>query len=362
MSSPSANLPTTSWNRLKLGAGVLALTVTVGVAGYVIAGWRVLDAVYMVVITVFGVGYGEVQAIDSDALRVFTIVLIVAGCSALIYILGGVFQLITEGELNRALGRRRMTKEIGKLSGHVVICGWGRIGRVLGDALAVSGGTYVVVDSDPGRLESAAAAGATVFEGDATAEETLQAVGIERARTLATVLPSDALNVFITLTARTLNAELQIVARGEDPSAERKLLQAGANRVVLPAAIGASEMAQIILHKGVDELFEGGAQDSVARTLRGLGARVFAGRVPAGAQRLPSVGDLERDGGGGFLVVAVRDAGGQVHHAPSRTHQLSPGDEVLFLSRTEHPVDLDGLLANYGKTRELTYRGARVRT
>lgn len=359
MDPPTAAV-STSWNRLKLGAGILGVTVCVGVAGYVTAGWRLLDAVYMVVITVFGVGYGEVRAVDSDGLRVFTIVLIVAGCSALIYILGGVFQLITEGELNRALGRRRMTKEIGKLDGHVIICGWGRIGRVLGQSLSAAGEPYVVVDNDVDRLESAAAQGASVFEGDATAEATLEAVGVERAKTLATVLPSDALNVFITLTARTLNAELQIVARGEDPTAERKLLQAGANRVVLPAAIGATEMAQIILHPEVGELFDGTAQDTLAQTLRGLGARVFASRVPEGVKRAPTVGDLERDGGGGFLVVAVRTAGGDLHHAPAQGHPLAAGDEVLFLGRSDSAPNLDALFEHYRAAREFTYRGARM--
>ncbi|MGD8861749.1 MAG: potassium channel family protein, partial [Myxococcales bacterium] len=213
MADPSSSR-SGSWLRLQLGGAVLAATAVVGVAGYIIAGWRPLDAVYMVVITLFGVGYGEVRAIESDGLRIFTIVLIVAGCSALIYILGGVFQLITEGELNRALGRRRMTKEIEQLKDHVIVCGFGRIGRALTDALQAGGKPFVVVDREPARLEEAMACGAPVFEGDATSEETLEAVGIARAHTLATVLPSDALNVFITLTARNLNPELQILARG----------------------------------------------------------------------------------------------------------------------------------------------------
>jgi len=350
-----------SWNRLKLGAGVLGAVAVVGVAGYVAAGWRLLDAVYMVVITLFGVGYGEVRTIESDGLRMFTIVIIVAGCSALIYILGGVFQLITEGELNRALGRRRMTKDIEKLTEHVIVCGYGRIGRVLARALTAGDVPFVVVDRNAERLGEAAADGALVFEGDATSEETLLAAGIERARTLATVLPSDALNVFITLTARNLHRDLQIIARGEDPSTEPKLLQAGADRVVLPTAIGADQMAQLILHPDIGNVFDDETQSRVTSTMRGLGTRFIAGRVPTANGQTPTVGELEQQAGGGFVVIGVRTQGGEVLHAPGHGHRLSPGDELLALSRSDRIPDLDRVLASAAKPRELTYRGARQR-
>lgn len=349
-----------SWNRLKFGTTVLVATVVAGVTGYVLAGWRWLDAVYMVVITVFGVGYGEVRTIDSDGLRVFTMLLIIAGCSALIYILSGVFQLITEGELNRALGRRRMTKEISKLNGHVIICGFGRIGRVLSAELTSGGLPYVVVDTDARRVVEAAGSGALVFEGDASAEATLQAVGIERAHALATVLPSDALNVFITLTARNLNEKLLIIARGEEPSVEPKLLQAGADRVVLPTAIGADQIAQLILHPHVGDMFAADVQTVATRTLKGFGTRFIAGTVPMTASQLPTVGELEREAGGGFVVIAIRSPSGDVLHAPGHAHRLAPGDELLVLTRSDKPPELDKALAS-GATRPrgLSYRGAR---
>lgn len=353
---------TSSWNRLKLGTAVLVATVVAGVTGYVMAGWRLLDAIYMVVITVFGVGYGEVRTIDSDGLRIFTMLLIIAGCSALIYILSGVFQLITEGELNRALGRRRMTKEISKLQGHVIICGFGRIGRVLAEELSASATPYVVADTDARRVEEAANLGALVFEGDATQETTLRAVGIERAHSLATVLPSDALNVFITLTARNLNEKLLIIARGEEPSVEPKLLQAGADRVVLPTAIGGDQIAQLILHPHVGDMFSDDVQTEATRALKGFGTRFIAATVPMNTPHPPSVGELERDAGGGFVVIAIRSSAGDVLHGPSHAHRLVPGDEVLVLTRSDKPPELDKALSsqNNRRPRQLSYRGART--
>ncbi|MGD8863203.1 MAG: NAD-binding protein, partial [Myxococcales bacterium] len=188
----------------------------------------------------------------------------------------------------------------------------------------------------------------------------LEAVGIARAHTLATVLPSDALNVFITLTARNLNPELQILARGEQPSAEPKLIQAGADRVVLPTAIGADEIAQLILHPGVGDLFDEGAKAQLGMALRGLGTRVHVARVPSGLDHAPTVGELEEQGGGGFVIVAVRTTAGEVTHAPGHGHRLAGGDELAILGRSDRMPDLETVLASMTSRRELTYRGARV--
>lgn len=213
---------------------------------YIAAGWSVLDAAYMVVITIFGIGYGEVQPISDPMLKIQTMSLIIVGCLSGLYSCGGFIQLLTEGEINRALGAQRMTRGIRKMKSHAIICGFGRVGQLLALQLKEEGTPCVIIDNKASRLEEAKSLGLSVIHGDASTDETLKQAGIARARTLASVLPNDAINVFITLTARDLNSEIEILARAECPSTEYKLLRSGADHVVMPAAIGALRMAEII--------------------------------------------------------------------------------------------------------------------
>jgi len=232
--------------RLCVGAMILAMTFVVATIGYVLAGWEWIDAIYMVTITIFGVGYGEVQPISDPAMKLFTIIVIMAGCSSGVYVIGGILQLITEGEVKRMFGEHHRGRDIEALTDHTIICGYGRVGKILAQQLEAAGEPFVVVDREQDRANQAVQDGFLAFCGDAVADETMVAAGIHRARVLTTVLPNDAINVFITLTARDLNEEIHIVARAECPSTERKLLRSGANRVVMPAAIGAVRIAQMV--------------------------------------------------------------------------------------------------------------------
>ena len=217
----------------------------VAIMGYRLAGWNWIDSIYMVTITIFGVGYGEVNAIDETWLKVFTIGVIFAGCSSLIYVIGGIVQMLTEGEIERMLGHRNQTREIEQLSDHTIICGYGRVGQMLAAELQLQGESLVVLDRNADRVELAIEDGFPAMVGDAVKDETLQKVGLLRARTFATVLPDDAANVFITLTVRDMNESIRIIARAESPCTERKLIRSGATHVVMPAAIGAVRIAQL---------------------------------------------------------------------------------------------------------------------
>jgi len=333
---------TTPWQRISTGVLFLAVVCLVGEIGYMLAGWGPLDSLYMVVITIFGVGYGEVEPIRSPALQVFTIVLIVSGCSALVYILSGLFQLITEGELNRMMGSRRMTKELDQLSGHVIICGYGRLGQVLAQELSAAGKPYVVVDLDHGRLDQAREAGGVVLEGDASDEDVLLAAGIDRAAALATVLPADAVNVFITLTARQLNTGLNIIARAEQPSTERKLMHAGASRVVLPARISALRIASIIARPEVTEFFTGEHLSSLRGELEPIGIVVRPVEVKPGSPLVGrNIGEIERTGDGGFMVVALHRGDGSTIKNPTREVAMLVGDELLLMGHEEDIPDLE---------------------
>lgn len=343
-----------------IGIGVFVGTCLIGVAGYRIAGWNLVDSVYMVVITIFGVGYGEVRPIDTDELRIFTSGLIIFGYGAAVYAVGGFIQFVTEGEINRALGARRMTREIQKLRNHTIVCGYGRFGRLLASRLANDGGDIVIVDTDPERIRAAEEAGHRVVTGDAADESILQAAGIEHAAKLAAVLPSDSANVFVTLTATGINGELSVIARAEDPASASKLTRSGAEHVILPAAIGADRIANLITRPSAEQLLRGGdgLRVDLGDQLGQLGLRIEELTLPAGSALIGKpLRAIEIGGNHGFLIVGLVRADGRVEVNPEEEETLSPGDKVIVLG---HAEDLPELRRRYALAREVIYRGVRV--
>jgi voltage-gated potassium channel len=229
------------------GMAFVLLVMALAIAGYVHLGWSWGDALYMVVLTVFTVGYGEVHPINTPELRAITIGLIWFGCTGIIFLTGALVQFITATQFSEILGVRLMSGRIEKLKDHVMVCGFGRIGQQLARSLDSAGAAFVILERDEARCADAHGRRYLCLHGDATDEAVLLQAGIERARALVTVLPDDATNVFITLSARRLNKTLLIIARVEAPATEAKLVYAGADRVVLPARIGAERMAEILL-------------------------------------------------------------------------------------------------------------------
>lgn len=335
-------------------------TCVVAAAVYMSHGWNVVDSIYMVVITIFGVGYGEVQPIDTLTLRTVTMMLIVVSYGCVIYIAGGFVQMMMEGEINRAINRRRMTRGIEELSDHAILCGFGRAGRILAAELERAGTKFVIVDLDEEKLNDAEALGMLILEGNAIEEAVLERAGIARARVLATVLPDDAANVFITLTARELNPDVEIVARAESPSTEKKLLRSGANRVVLPAVIGGQRMAQLITRPGAEKMLastEGNAD--LEHELDQIGLKLAELEVTADSPLDGhKVGDIELRGNRGFLIVAVRHANGEIALDPTADCPLERGDAVIVLG---HADELPQLAKRYVAEEEIMYRGSKLR-
>ncbi|MEZ4333928.1 MAG: potassium channel protein [Myxococcota bacterium] len=346
--------------RLLGGVLVFLATCVVGVIGYRLAGWPLSDAIYMVVITIFGVGYGEVRAVDSPTLRAFTSGVIVTGYGAAIYAVGGFVQLVTEGEINRALGARRMTRGIRELRGHTILCGYGRVGRILARRLSDAGTALVVIDRDRAKVDEAEAHGHLIVLGDAADERVLGEAGVLHASQLAAVLPSDSANVFVTLTATGINRHLIVIARAEDPASESKLRRSGADHVILPAAIGAERIANLITRPTAEEILmrREGLPGDLGAELERLGLRVEELRLPASS---PLVGRplraLEIGGQHGFLIVGVRRAEGGVQVNPDENETLQGGDVVIVLG---HADDLPALRRRYELERQVSWRGARV--
>jgi len=214
-----------------------------------------LESIYWTVITIAGVGYSQSVDVEVPESRQFlSIIVILVGMLAMAYTVGMLIQAIVEGQLDKVMGAKRMNKEISKLKDHVIICGFGRIGQNLAHRLARHRVPFIVIDPVAEMITEAKAHGYVCLEADATDENVLRSVGIDRASTIVFGIQSDPDNVFLTLTVRNMNSDITIVARGEDPRTEKKLLQAGANQVVMPAIIGAERIADMILRPEASDL------------------------------------------------------------------------------------------------------------
>ncbi|MBI1357101.1 MAG: potassium channel protein [Acidobacteria bacterium] len=319
-----------SLRKIVSGGSFFLVTCTVAVIVYQLAGWDLLDAIYMVVITIFGVGYGEVRPIHEPGLKVFTMGLIIVGCSSLIYVTGGFIQMITEGEIQRAMGVRKVEKDLKKLSRHVIVCGFGRVGRILARELKEARASFVVIDTSLERIREANEAGYLALLGDASDETVLLTAGADRARALATVLPDDTLNVFITLTAREISRDLEIIARAEAPSTEKKLMRSGASRVVLPSAIGAARIAQLVTCPTETELLHddsGRLGEDLARLGLKMTEVTLDETSPLTGQTLAEVRSRS------YLVAAIVRSGGEIIREPDEALRLEAGDRLLLLAR-----------------------------
>jgi len=235
---------------------VVVLIVLAGTIGYcLLEGWSWFDSLYMTVITLATIGYGETHPL-SDGGRVFTLALIVVGVAVFGYLLSNLTQAVIETGVTAALGRRKVFKDISELKDHFILCGAGRVGLRIVDELEKKGVDFVVIERDGDVAESLLTKGHLVLMGDATDEQVLEGAGVRVASTLITAASSDAENVYITLTTRGMNANLYIVSRANDAAAERQLKRAGANKVVSPVMIGSHRMAQAALSPAVADFIE----------------------------------------------------------------------------------------------------------
>ena len=339
-----------------LTAGI-AYTVTVMIlatAAYMAVGWSFRDAIYMVIVTVYTVGYNEVRPINTPALNVITIGLIVLGCTGIIFLTGALVQFFTLNQINKTLGLKRMKTQIDELNGHVVVCGFGRLGNMLAKSLRASSAGFVILEENEARATEARLQGYLCIHGDATSEAVLLAAGVMRANALATVLSNDALNVFITLSARALNPNLSIVARGELSSTESKLLQAGADKVVLPTHIGAERIAEVILYEESARFIEGLERShGFQRVLHNFGMEL---EVVTAAPQSPAVrmtvAAIERQSKGAFFIIQINRRDGDVFTAPPATTVVGEGDGVVLIGRPNRAEVLTSLF-------EPRVRGAR---
>jgi voltage-gated potassium channel len=258
----------------------------------------------------------------------------VLGCTGMILFTGALVQYFTELQIRQIFGANRMGHRIDKLTGHVVICGYGRIGMMLAKDLLAAGVPTVVVERGGTRLAEAEAAGCMCVTGDATEEEVLIQAGIGRARALATVLPDDAANVFISLSARSLNPAIEIIARGEAATTERKLINAGANHVIFPTHIGAEKIARMILYPASQGIEADARLADARRELDTLGLQLeLIEAAKDSAVCGLTVEEAERRAHGALFIVQIERPSGERVRRPARDERIEAEDRVTVVFR-----------------------------
>lgn len=303
-----------------------ALLIAFGTLGYMITqGFRPIDALFMTVITLTTVGYGEVRPLD-DTGRLFTIVLIMMGAGFVAYNLAYFTQLLLDGDLLELYRRRRVRKKLEQLNDHYIVCGYGQMGQVVARELLKHDIPLVVIENDENAIIRLQEKAILHLAGDATEEENLLAVGVDRAKGLVSVVAKDTDNVFIVLTARDLNKDLFICVRASTPGTEKRLLKAGADRVVSPYASSALRIAHQILRPTVTDFME------LALSGEGMELSMEELQLPAGADLVGK--ELMNSGirsDYDLIIVAIKRNDGEMIYNPSPKEMLQAGDTLVAI-------------------------------
>lgn len=311
---------------MKIGLGALALVLLAGTVGYLLFGFDLVDAIFQTVITVTTVGFNSPHRLDT-ASRIFTIVLILVGVGTALFTFSVVLEMLIDGHMRELVKRRRMERDIARMHHHVILCGWGRVGREVASYLATAGRDVVVVDRDPER--SAGLPYSSVC-GDVTDDETLLQSGIERAGTLVAALDTDADNLYVTVAARSMRPDIQIIARARNESSEPKLLRAGADRVVNPQQLGGGRMASFVTQPHVVDFVDVVMHDGTLKFR--LEELAVSSSSPLAGNSLRSAHLRDRTGA---LVLAIRRSDGTFLTNPAPEDPISAGDVLISVGTAE---------------------------
>jgi voltage-gated potassium channel len=333
----------------RLRSGVIGLlgVLVGGTLGFVAFGYSLLDAIFQTVITISTVGFGEVRPFGTGQ-KLFTILLILVGVGVAAYTFSVLVETFVEGYMTDEFRRRRMERQVENLRDHLILCGWGRVGRAIARHVGSSAMEVVVVDSSADRV---ATVGGLALCGDATDEDVLRAAGIDRARALVTALNGDADNLYVTLTARSMRPDLFIVARTASESAVAKLLQAGANRVVNPQDLGGARMAALAVQPHVAEFLDVVMHDG------SLEFRLEQVEVPS---QSPIAGETLRSahvhGRTGALVLALRHPGEEFRTNPPPETRVDGGDVLVVIGNVMQIDALRSMVMGAGRVAETDTR------
>jgi len=323
-----------------LAVALLFAVLVGGTFGYtVLEGWSLWDGFYMTATTITTVGFKEVHPL-SRAGEVFTVGVIVAGVGTAFYTFTLLASLVVEGGLHQRLERRRRQRMLEQLRDHFIVCGYGRIGATIVEELRRQRVPYVVIERDPERVHEVIEQHGLAVLADASSEDVLKRVGIDRARGLIAAVGTDAENVYAVLTARDLRRDLYIVGRAETEDAERKLLRAGANRVVRPYRIGARELAQTALRPAVVDFFELATRSgNLELAIEQVTIADHSGLV---GQTIMEANVRQRFG---LIVVGIQRRAGRMEFNPPADAVMQAGDQLVVLGRTDGLRELEAAAA-----------------
>ena len=316
------------FTKIRRGDTALAMIVLLAVIGYrTIAGYDWLEAFWMVVITVSTVGYSE-QSGQNWATQLLSILVILLGTTAAAYTFSGMIQLTLQGEFDRAFGRRRMEKEVSRLKDHTIICGFGKSGPVLAKDLLHRRYRFVIIEVDPVNCQHAVDLGYLALNADATDEDTLKHANIESANAIVVALPTDAENVFITLSARNLCPSIRIVALADQESSSRKLRQAGADEVVMGHQMVAEYMSRLVTRPMAAQFFSSLTQPEFKDLI------LDELTIPAGSEiENQTIAQLRIRDRHELLVVAVKTEDESLDFNPAGDRVFLAGETILLMGK-----------------------------
>jgi voltage-gated potassium channel len=324
--------------RILISIFALIGVISFGTIGYsVVENWDFFDSLYMTIITLTTVGYNEVHDL-SKAGRAFTIILVLSGVGAVLYLLGTFSRVIIEGEIREIFGRRKLIKKIEGMKNHYIICGYGRMGNIICKEMTEYDTPFVIVERSADILASMDKS-VLAIQGDATHDDVLKEAGIQNALGLISVLSSDADNLYVVLSARGLNPKLTIVARSSEETAERKLLRAGADRVISPYYIGGLRIAHTILKPAVVDFIE--------FATRSGNLELQIEEVEVGDRSNLINQSLDQSGirkEMGVIIVAIKRSSGEMEFNPQSNSIIKIGDTLIAMGEKKNLGEFTNLV------------------
>jgi voltage-gated potassium channel len=317
----------------KLRIAILALIsiFVIGTSGFhFIEGWSLTESLYTTVITLSTVGYGDFYP-ETAGGRFFTVILVIFGVGTMLYTIGLLTETMVEARFRSLMGRGKLEKMINKLNRHYIICGCGRIGYLICKELSQEKIDFVVIDDNPEIIQRIEDEGFIYYKGDVTQDKTLIAAGIKRARGIVCALPSDAQNLYVILTAKELNPDIYVLSRSEEIESERRLLRAGADRVISPYVLGGMRMAMAISRPAMLDFIE------ITTRRQSLELRMDEIDICEGSPVIEkSLEESEIRQRYGLIIVAVKKDSGQMIFNPPATYVISRGDKLIALGEDDN--------------------------